>query len=105
MRLRTMAAEWQERRRRQRELRPDRAPWQAGFAIRRDWPDGGHDFSAFTWTGEGLDRQMDSDRRFWRRGPVRPSRYSVVSISWRDFDLHTRHRPLCRALDCPAAPS
>lgn len=72
---------------------------QARFAVRRDWPDGGHEFIRARTTEADAARQLVHDRDFWRRGPVRP-RLSVVLISAHDFDLHGRHRRMCKAPDC-----
>jgi hypothetical protein len=71
-----------------------------GFAVRRRWPDGSHDYFRFSRTpGEAQDG-IEPDERYWRRGPVRPVEYRVVAISSRDFELH-RSRRRCRAPDCP----
>ena len=75
-------------------------PWTQVFAVRRDWPvDGTHDFVGLSATAAEAGWFAVADRAFWRRGPVRPL-HSVVEISARDFDLHTRRRE-CRAPDCP----
>jgi hypothetical protein len=76
-------------------------PWQAGFAVRRDWPDHTHEFVRFGRTEWRAARFIRSDRTFWRRGPWRPD-HEIVVISRRDFELH-RDRPACRAPDCPTA--
>jgi hypothetical protein len=74
--------------------------WRAGYAVRRDWPDGVHEFVGFRATRLEADRFVDGDRGYWRRGPVRPLAWTVVVISRRDFDLHAgRHE--CRSPDCP----
>lgn len=72
---------------------------QVRFAVRRDWPDGGHEFIRARITEADAERQLVHDRDFWRRGPVRP-RLSLVLISAHDFDLHGRHRRMCKAPDC-----
>ena len=77
--------------------------WRAGFAVRRDWPDGGHEFVRFVPTEGEAARFIDADHTYWRRGPWRPG-HAIVVISQRDFDLH-RARPGCRAPDCPTASS
>ncbi len=74
--------------------------WCPGYAVRRDWPDGIHEFVAFRIDGREAARFIGGDREFWRRGPVRPLVWSTVVISRRDFDLHAR-RHECRAPDCP----
>jgi hypothetical protein len=72
------------------------------WAVRRDWPDGDHDFVAPRDVPEAAVRALRSERAFWRRGPLRPA-LSVVPISPHDFALHARARPGCRAPDCPVA--
>jgi len=83
--------------------RPDTPPtrWRAGRAIRRDWPDGTHELVGFRDDEAAATRFLDGDRRFWRRGPLRPTAWRVVEISRRDFELHGRRRE-CRSPDCPA---
>jgi hypothetical protein len=76
--------------------------WCSGYAVRRDWPDGTHEFVAFRASGRAAARFIGGDREFWRRGPVRPLFWSTVVVSRRDFDLHVRRRE-CRAPDCPMA--
>jgi hypothetical protein len=71
-----------------------------GRAVRRDWPDGGHEFVRFGVSPLEARWFIESDRRFWRPGPARPV-HTVVEISFRDFELHRRCRRLCRAPDCP----
>ena len=76
-------------------------PWEAGFAVRRDWPDWSHEFVRFALNKKQAAGFVVADRRFWRRGPWRPT-HEIVVISLRDFELHrTRHG--CRAPDCPNA--
>jgi hypothetical protein len=76
-------------------------PWEAGFAVRRNWPDRTHEFVRFALNEGAAAGFIAADRRYWRRGPWRPT-HEIVVISLRDFDLHrTRHG--CRAPDCPAA--
>jgi len=74
-------------------------PWEAGFAVRRDWPDRTHEFVRFGAIEADLAGFVEADRAYWRNGPWRPA-HEVVVISQRDFDLH-RRRPDCRAPDCP----
>jgi hypothetical protein len=74
-------------------------PWEPGWAVRRDWPDGSHEFLRFEASEELARAFVPGDVRYWQRGPVRP-RHSVVVISARDFELHHRRDP-CRAPDCP----
>lgn len=80
--------------------RPD--AWQAGHAVRRDWPDGTHDIVGWRTTAGKAERFARRDRECWRRGPLRPRTWSVVVISRRDVQLHGRRHD-CRAPDCPVA--
>jgi hypothetical protein len=71
-----------------------------GFAVRRQWPDGSHDYFRFSRTPGPAQDAIEADRRYWRKGPVAPVGHRVVAISSRDFELH-RGRRRCRAPDCP----
>ena len=71
-----------------------------GFALRRHWPDGTHDYIRFSRTPGQAQRAITRDRRYWLKGPLRPVEYRVVAISEHDFLLHRRRRD-CRAPDCP----
>ena len=71
-----------------------------GFALKRLWPDGSHDYIRFSRNPGEAQRGVEPDRRYWRRSPYRPVDYRVVPISARDFDLH-RSRRNCRSSDCP----
>lgn len=71
-----------------------------GFAIRRRWPDGAHDFVKLRATPGSAQLAIEGDQRYWRRGPWRPVEYRVVAISRHDFDLHQR-RHFCKSPDCP----
>lgn len=73
-----------------------------GWAVRRDWPDGGHEYVRFSLTLAEVCSFMERDRVAWRRGPVRPRLWTAVELSGREFELH-RSRRLCRAPDCPAS--
>jgi hypothetical protein len=75
--------------------------WRPGFSVRHDWPDGTHILVGFRRTWAAADRSRRSADRYWRTAPIRP-RCSVVSVSFREWDLH-RHRDDCRAPDCPVA--
>jgi hypothetical protein len=70
------------------------------YAVRRLWPDGSHDYIGLSQLPAEAQRALERDRRYWRRGPVRPSDYRVVAISAHDFNLH-RYRHTCRSPDCP----
>ncbi len=72
------------------------------WVVRRDWPDGTHEFVRPRDTETRANRQLDRDWAFWRPGPMRPE-LSVVCISEHDFALHGRHRRDCKAPDCPRA--
>jgi hypothetical protein len=74
-------------------------PWQAGYAVRRNWPDHTHEYVRFGRTEVDAARYVESDRAYWRRGPWRPD-HEIVVISLRDFRLH-QGRANCRAPDCP----
>jgi len=78
------------------DIRPERV----GLAVRRDWPQAGHDFVAFGIDAGDTVRWIARDAGYWRPGPIRPS-YSLVQMSARDFYLHARHRLACHAPDCP----
>jgi hypothetical protein len=80
--------------------RSEPEPWVVGFAVRRDWPDGTHEFVRFRRTAERLGRFIERDRAFWQRGPLRPRRWATVAISRHEFDLHADHRQGCQAPDC-----
>jgi hypothetical protein len=82
---------------------PGRVPdWAARFAVRRDWPDGAHDLVGLKHAEAAAQRFLHRDVRSWRRGPLHPVAWSVVTVSRRDFLLHTRRRE-CRSPDCPTA--
>jgi hypothetical protein len=83
-----------------------RQAWQAGYATRRDWADGTHDLVGFCWAATSATRFVARDRRYWRRAPLRPTGWTVVLISRRDFDLHAA-RFDCRSPGCsmPASAS
>ena len=74
----------------------------AVLAVRRDWPDGTHEFIRPRRDAAHAARELERDRGFWRRGPVRPE-LSIVEISRHEFRLHGRHRQNCRAPDCVRA--
>jgi hypothetical protein len=74
------------------------------WAVRRDWPDGEHEFVAPRATVGKVARALAADRNYWRRGPLRPA-LSVVRISHHDFELHATAREGCRAPDCPTPDS
>ena len=75
--------------------------WQSSWAVRRDWPDGAHEFIGVRRTRRAAQRIGRGDQAFWRRSPLIPN-LSVVEISKRDFELHARFRRDCKAPDCPA---
>ena len=75
-------------------------PSTTSYAVRRQWPDGSHDYIRLSRTPGEAQREIEPDRRYWRRGPLRPVEYRVVAISEHDYNLH-RARRACRAPDCP----
>jgi hypothetical protein len=86
------------------ELRPSSSSrWLAVYAVRRDWPDGSHEFVGARDSKADAQRFVERDRQYWLPGPLRPE-WSVVEISVRDFDLHAK-RYGCRAPDCPIGAS
>jgi hypothetical protein len=95
--FRGQAFHWHVGRQRQRRAPSSTVVW----TVRRDWPDGSHEFVGLKATPAAAGWFALGDRSFWRRSHYRP-RLSVVEISVRDFDLH-RHRQPCRAPDCPNA--
>jgi len=76
--------------------------WPAGFAVRRDWPDGSHDLVAFRGSAGQARRFARRDRAYWRRSPLRPLTHTVVVTSRRDVVLHAARHP-CASPDCPTA--
>jgi hypothetical protein len=70
------------------------------WAVRLDWPAGDHEFCCARDDQEAAEKELAGVARYWARGPMRP-RLSLVRISERDLDLHTRARKGCRAPDCP----
>jgi hypothetical protein len=71
-----------------------------GFAVRRRWPDGSHDYIEWSATPGAAQSAIEPNRRYWQKGPWRPTDYRVVAISENDFDLH-RRRHGCLSPDCP----
>ena len=76
--------------------------WRLAWSVRRDWPDGSHEFVGIRRTRRSAERFQAGDQAFWRRSPLTPV-LSVVPISERDFLLHGRFRRGCRAPDCQVA--
>lgn len=74
--------------------------WREGWAVRRDWPQGQHEFFAFRKARFMALRSLARDVNFWARGPVWP-RLSIVRISRRDFRLHHSGLKACFSPDCP----
>jgi hypothetical protein len=77
-------------------------PWETGFAVRREWPDGTHQLVGFSSRQAVMVRFIRRDRSFWRAGPLRPRSWEIVTVSRRDFALHAKRRD-CRSPDCPRA--
>jgi hypothetical protein len=72
----------------------------SGFAVRRRWPDGSHDYIELVMTPGAAQSAIEPNRRYWQKGPWRPTEYRVVAISRNDYDLHY-HRGRCQSPDCP----
>jgi hypothetical protein len=72
------------------------------WTVRRDWPDGGHEFVRARSSEYAAQRQLVREHAYWRPGPVRPL-LSVVTTSAHEFRLHGLHRRVCFAPDCPSA--
>ena len=79
-------------------IHPDMAAL-ALCAVRRDWPDGTHEFVGPDEDAPHSARRLEREQRIWRWCPWRP-RLSVVRLSLRDFDLHAIGRRHCMAPDC-----
>jgi hypothetical protein len=71
-------------------------------AVRRDWPETGHDFAAFGLDGDVADRWIVRDAAYWRRGPIQPF-YSRVVISRAAYLWHHHYALRCTSDDCPIA--
>lgn len=71
------------------------------WAVRRDWPDGSHEFIGPEPTELQACQLLDGDFGKWRRSPVRP-RLSVVAIGVGSFWSHARARQDCRSTACPS---
>lgn len=71
--------------------------WTGGFAVRRDWPDGAHDFFGFSPNLARVLRRFARDERYWRRGPLRPAGRTVVWMRGDTFGLHSQS---CRGSRC-----
>jgi hypothetical protein len=77
-------------------------PWETGYAVRREWPDGTHQLVGFSARPAAMVRFIRRDRSYWRGGPGRPRLWGGGRGSPRDFDLHAKRRD-CRSPDCPRA--
>lgn len=80
--------------------RGDRCGAAAGYAVRRDWPDGSHDLYGWRPSATAVQRRIKRTRASLRLGPWHYGTLTVVRVSRRDVRLHAR-RDLCRAPDCP----
>jgi len=78
---------------------PAAAELKWGYAIRREWPDGTHDLVGFSAREGRVRRRIRVDERFWRQGPVRPSRWLVVPLNGADVRRHDRSG--CQHVSCP----
>ncbi|MFI6132729.1 hypothetical protein [Micromonospora sp. NPDC051141] len=73
-----------------------------GVAIRRQWPDGRHDLFGHTHDVEAAMGALGVQRRYWRRGPVRPTALHLVAVSEQAVKDHPTSG--CRAASCPGYP-
>ncbi|GIM94402.1 hypothetical protein [Paractinoplanes toevensis] len=81
-------------------LAPAAASMVAVWAVRWDWPDGVHEFIGPAVDLPAAAGLLSRQVKKWRRFPYRPDQ-SMVQLSLSDFWLHARHRPDCKAPDCP----
>jgi hypothetical protein len=72
------------------------------LAVRRDWPDGTHEFIGPVSDLPAAAELRQREFAKWGRIPYRPL-LSVVRINLHDFWLHAQDRPDCTAPNCPAA--
>ncbi|WP_152748217.1 hypothetical protein [Micromonospora sp. RV43] len=79
------------------DVTSDEFAW--GYAIRRQWPHGAHDLFGFTPDAATARRRLDRDRRYWRRGPVRPAAVYLVAANAADVSRHPVDG--CRRSCCP----
>ena len=71
-----------------------------GYAVRRHWPDGSHDYVALGPSLRAAQLAARRDELSRRTAPFRPTDYRVVAIAREEFDRH-RHRHGCRSSECP----
>ncbi len=76
--------------------------WWTGWAVRRDWADGSHEFVGFRASERGAARFARRDGNYWRRGPWRPTAYAVVAMTRAGFRLHAQVQR-CQDAGCPGA--
>ncbi|MDG4803694.1 hypothetical protein [Micromonospora sp. WMMD980] len=73
-----------------------------GVAVRLQWPDGRHDLFGHTHDVEAAIRALEGQRRYWRRGPVRPTALYLVAVSEQAVKDHPTSG--CRSASCPGYP-
>jgi len=71
-----------------------------GYAVRRHWPDGSHDYVELSPSLRAAQLAARRDEVGLRTAPFRPVDYRVVAIARAEFDRH-RRRHGCRAPECP----
>jgi len=71
-----------------------------GYAVRRHWPDGSHDYVELCGSLRAAQLAARRDELATRPAPYRPADHRVVLISRAEFDAH-RRRHGCRSTDCP----
>lgn len=76
------------------------APAPVKYAVRREWPDGGHDYFRLSNTPGAAQNAIQGDVDFWRRGPIRPASHRVVAMTEAAFEQH-RATDRCKSADCP----
>ncbi len=76
------------------------APDPVRYAVRRDWPDGRHDYFRLSLLPGDAQKGVDTDREYWRKGPMRPTEYRVVAMTAAVFEAHRSTDP-CKSTNCP----
>jgi len=76
-------------------------PSDSMYAVRRNWPDGSHDYFRLSTTSAEAKGGITRDQRYWRgRGPHAPTSWKVVTTTANGFEIH-RGRDRCRHPNCP----
>lgn len=76
------------------------APPPARYAVRRNWPDGTHDYFRLSNSPGDAQKGVEGDRTYWSRHPIRPTEHRVIAITAGTFDAH-RSADACKSADCP----